>query len=177
MEGQALDTVRPVSYTHLDVYKRQRWGCLDSLGVVLNSLFPGRNWKCSGGGGFTSVSVFGSGFACTCDTIGEFRSVLGGGKPVVGDCTGEMCNFINDFSISSILNESDFRLRSLIIEGKRRRASSASFCTSTGISVRFGQIGKFFIRLVKCSIPVSYTHLDVYKRQVISWIKSVLNPG
>ena len=70
----------------------------------------------------------------------------------MGDGTGEMCNFTNDFSISSNLNEPDFRLRSLIIEGKRRRASSASFCTSTGISVRLGQIDKFFIRLVKCSI-------------------------
>ena len=59
------------------------------------------------------------------------RQVLGGGKSVVGDCTGEKCNFVNDFSISSILNESDFCLRSLIIEGKRRRASSASSVSYT----------------------------------------------
>ena len=30
--------------------------------------------------------------------------------------------------------------------------------------------------LVYCIIPVSYTHLDVYKRQVLEWLKPLILP-
>ena len=39
MEAEAMATITPVSYTHLDVYKRQIWGCMGYTALLCYTLF------------------------------------------------------------------------------------------------------------------------------------------
>ena len=148
--------LRPVSYTHLDVYKRQT---ADSLHVGhFMALCLMKRLQMAGN---KPIALIGGGTAMIGDPSGrtDMRKMLTPEQIQHNvDCfKKQMARFI-DFSDDKALlvNNADWLLNLNYVELLREVGA----CFSVNNMLR-----------AECYKPVSYTHLDVYKRQVYFRVK------
>ena len=149
---------RPVSYTHLDVYKRQH---------VL---------------GFTNVDDNGQeGLELA---FNDWLRGSSGGKKVIIDRRGRIVESVDlvkqsqpgkdlTLSIDRRIQFLAFReLRNALITNNASSGSAVVLDVATGEVLAMVNLPTFnpnAASLGKPDAPVSYTHLDVYKRQVLRW--------
>ena len=139
--AHSLEGARPVSYTHLDVYKRQTLTLTAALGVNDDQIGPVIQLALQTPfvGGVTIQPVFGSGRSAGIDPVDRLTHTgvlarLGeqtDGQITWRDLTALPCSHPHCASVGYFLRDDSGQWRSLV--------------------------------------SVSYTHLDVYKRQFQPW--------
>ena len=137
--GPVPAALRAVSYTHLDVYKRQL-------------LFPEAIFRI-----FTAdpdVLVFSRSFLYVCMLILLFSALLGPLEGVVVGTGFAMLGFLGG-----------------LLDGIVLRICFSFFF---GFALGMGAVGFFLGDALARLGPVSYTHLDVYKRQALIWLLTAI---
>ena len=146
-----LTTDSPVSYTHLDVYKRQM---KDGQPVELSEVYGGR-------GQFEDQ--FSSPQSLFDDIERQYEHLVKKSQGVFADARLKTCVLAAD--LAGILaheaightTEADMVMSGSVASGKIGKEVASPLITLVDFANSFeGQT---------CPVPVSYTHLDVYKRQ------------
>ena len=165
-----LDNVKPVSYTHLDVYKRQVWDCIleNEPGELDQQLLYDIHTKVSAS--HAKIVLLDAAYAVKSNT--EYLQRLADSVWFRADTetNTEICTMITAgangilvqdetqaYKIFSFLGNNAVT-RKIFVIGHRGLPSSVPENTTEG-AVAAAKAGA-------THIAVSYTHLDVYKRQV-----------